>query len=861
MSDDLQARKSFDVSAGKSWAPIAIVTCVALIVVLVAASAIWPRVSGGKVLWSRLSQGGSSSNRSSGTAGPTPSLERGGELTEFNVALDENGGAIESISGTVDPANQFYGPGYNGRRLIDGKTDPVWNGDNERPPDTPPLNPVPGIPLAIVLSFYQHQSALVGAVAITPGEDLAKAPKDVEVWISNTSPSDGFQKVGGGTLPPDAAEHQISFPPVEARYLKVRVLSNQQDGVDGPTNKPTLEIAEIRVLEARRAGYVSIRDRNPDLPRWKGSPRYAAQHGVEWLQPASVAWQQWNTCYGCHIQSQVVMGLAVAKKGGYIVDDQAVTSLANFTETQQKPDGSYDRQDEGSTAFAGMGMTYWDDWKGIKRDPALLKAADYLLTRQDPSGQMPWGRDDEDALAHGLLVHTANTLTAFSRAYDQSNDSRYKKAADRALAWIAAAPAETTQDKVFKILALARFGGAAYKPAVQQLVQQLMAEQTMGGWRENTTDFKLPNPFSTGQVLYAFKQAGVSVNSSSFMKGVKYLVDGQEIDGSWKVDQTVMHTHGARYPPTMWAIIGLAGAFGDVKTGSLRVETQTNTSSAAAHNLEIILDCSGSMRQPLGTSTRIGTAREVLRQVLAKLPDDLNVGLRLYAHRYPWKDMQHSCTDTELVVPIEKLDRQRILTTVDKVQPRGDTPLVYSVLQTPADLKGVGGGSVIVITDGMETCHGDPMKAAAELKAGGIPVTLNIVGFTLKGKEKQDVEQLMRPFAEATGGHYYYAENGEALAAAVASAAFSKVTYEVFDVSGKQVAAGEVGPISQDLPPGNYRVVVHVGEQQLSANVDLKAGDNTILTVARKGQQFALEQSQDQPEQPVKQAAGGQGAP
>ncbi len=526
--------------------------------------------------WSRVpSHAGGASKSSGGLSDFSPPANFSAELTDMNVALDENGGAIESISGTVDPSTQFYGPGYNGRRLIDGKNDPAWTGDNEHPEDTSPLNVIPGIPLEIVLSFYRHQSALVGAVAISPSEDLTKAPKDVEIWISNTSPSDGFQKAGGGTLPADAGEHEITFSPVEARYLKVLVLSNQQGGVDGSTNKPTLEIAEIRVLESRRAGYASIRDRNPDLPRWKGSPRYAAQRGIEWLQPASIAWQQWNTCYGCHIQSQVVMGLAVAKKNGYIVDDQAAINLAKFTETQQKPDGSYDREGEGSTAFAGMGMAYWDDWKGIKQDPALLKAADFLLAKQDPSGQLPYGQDEEHAVALGSLVHTANTLTAFRRAYDESNDARYKTAADRALAWIATASAVTTQDKVFKILALARFGGDANKSVVEQLVEQLTAEQTVnGGWRENTTDFKEPNPFSTGQVLYAFKQAGVSVNSSSFMKGVQYLLGSQEVDGSWKVDQTVMHTQGARYPPSMWATIGLAGAFGDVTAGTSELEVQ-----------------------------------------------------------------------------------------------------------------------------------------------------------------------------------------------------------------------------------------------------------------------------------------------
>ena len=136
------------------------------------------------------------------------------------------------------------------------------------------------------------------------------------------------------------------------------------------------------------------------------------------------------------------------------------------------------------------------------------------------------------------------------------------------------------------------------------------------------------------------------------------------------------------------------------------------------------------------------------------------------------------------MAPIQKLDRDRLLSFVDKVQPRGETPLVYSTLQTPADLKAVGGGSVILITDGEESCGGDASKAADELKAAGVSVTLNIVGFTLKGKE---VERQLTSLAESTGGHYYSAENGETLSRALMIAALQRFPYTVFDAAGHKI--------------------------------------------------------------------------
>ena len=100
-------------------------------------------------------------------------------------------------------------------------------------------------------------------------------------------------------------------------------------------------------------------------------------------------------------------------------------------------------------------------------------------------------------------------------------------------------------------------------------------------------------------------------------------------------------------------------------------------------NLEIILDASGSMKLPLGKKTRWTTALDVLKEVLDKLPNDFNVGLRIYGHREP-STSPKTCTDSELVLPIRKLDRAAVMAAANRAKPKGETPLVYSVLQAPA---------------------------------------------------------------------------------------------------------------------------------------------------------------------------------
>jgi len=161
------------------------------------------------------------------------------------------------------------------------------------------------------------------------------------------------------------------------------------------------------------------------------------------------------------------------------------------------------------------------------------------------------------------------------------------------------------------------------------------------------------------------------------------------------------------------------------------------------------------------------------------------------------------------------------------------------VLQSINDLKEVGGGTVIVITDGEESCHGDPVKAAAQLKASGLDIVLNIVGFTTG----QEVRRQLGGFAQATGGRFYGADNGPTLARALEMAAVERFPYSVQDATGKEVASGEAGEGAEELPAGEYRVVVTAGETSLKAeHVRVALAQQTTLRVALQNDQFVLEQ-------------------
>ncbi|HEX3704067.1 MAG TPA: VWA domain-containing protein, partial [Vicinamibacterales bacterium] len=243
--------------------------------------------------------------------------------------------------------------------------------------------------------------------------------------------------------------------------------------------------------------------------------------------------------------------------------------------------------------------------------------------------------------------------------------------------------------------------------------------------------------------------------------------------------------------PIAFAVNGTAaGAAGTLcltidtaRSGHLAVTADLGTAAPAMSrkNLLIILDLSGSMNEALGKSTRIATARTVLHRVLAKVPDDFNVGLRVYGDRYGSKDKE-TCTDSHLVQPVGKIDRPALLKLIDGAKPRGETPLVYSVLQAIADLKSAGGGSVVLITDGEESCGGDFVAAAMAIKQSGLDFRLNIVGFTLQGQQAQ---KALGSLATAAGGAYYSAQNGPALSQALAAATITTFPFSIKNGAGK----------------------------------------------------------------------------
>lgn len=176
---------------------------------------------------------------------------------------------------------------------------------------------------------------------------------------------------------------------------------------------------------------------------------------------------------------------------------------------------------------------------------------------------------------------------------------------------------------------------------------------------------------------------------------------------------------------------------------------------AAADRAIIVLDASGSMWGQIDGKPKLEIAREALRTVLQGIPADREIGLMAYGHRE-----KGSCDDIELVVPPAAGTASAIISAADRMKFLGKTPLSAAVRKAADDLKYTEDKStVILITDGLETCNADPCALATELESAGVDFTAHVVGFGLSEEEGRQVACL----AENTGGKYLPAADAGSL--------------------------------------------------------------------------------------------------
>ncbi len=177
----------------------------------------------------------------------------------------------------------------------------------------------------------------------------------------------------------------------------------------------------------------------------------------------------------------------------------------------------------------------------------------------------------------------------------------------------------------------------------------------------------------------------------------------------------------------------------------------------------LVLDASGSMMGQINGKAKITIAREVVDDMLKSWNPDNQIGLVSYGHR-----KKGDCSDIETLIPVGKLDVNAFNNVVNSLTPKGKTPLSAAVRVAAEKLRHVeDAATVILISDGEETCNADPCAVASELEQTGVDFTVHVIGFDIT--EKKAVSQL-QCLAKNTGGEYFPAGDASALKEALKTA-------------------------------------------------------------------------------------------
>lgn len=214
----------------------------------------------------------------------------------------------------------------------------------------------------------------------------------------------------------------------------------------------------------------------------------------------------------------------------------------------------------------------------------------------------------------------------------------------------------------------------------------------------------------------------------------------------------------------------------------------------------MVLDASGSMWGQIDGVPKISIARDVIDGVLGKWDPAVDLGLMTYGHR-----RKGDCNDIEVIQSVAPLDPNNFSSLVRGINPRGKTPISESLIRAARELRHIEDpASVILVSDGLETCEADPCLAATLLENSGIDFTVHVVGFDLTDEEARQ----LRCIADNTGGRFLNADNASELTEALA---------ETVVAVSEEVVAKPVAP--QPAPPIVPKKITELDLDRLSFDV------------------------------------------
>ncbi|MHA7137782.1 vWA domain-containing protein [Rossellomorea arthrocnemi] len=173
-------------------------------------------------------------------------------------------------------------------------------------------------------------------------------------------------------------------------------------------------------------------------------------------------------------------------------------------------------------------------------------------------------------------------------------------------------------------------------------------------------------------------------------------------------------------------------------------------------NVALLIDSSGSMKAEVSGESKMSLAKESLSNLAKELPESVNVSLIAFGHKGTGSDAdkEMSCKAVESFYPLQPYDGAAFSESLSKFNPMGWTPLASSIELANEQLSTHNNEDtenfIYVVSDGIETCDGDPVAAAEKVKADNTNVKINIIGFDVD----TEADEQLKKIAVAGGGEY-----------------------------------------------------------------------------------------------------------
>ncbi|MCT1451112.1 VWA domain-containing protein [Corynebacterium sp. p3-SID1194] len=220
----------------------------------------------------------------------------------------------------------------------------------------------------------------------------------------------------------------------------------------------------------------------------------------------------------------------------------------------------------------------------------------------------------------------------------------------------------------------------------------------------------------------------------------------------------------------------------------------------------LVLDASWSMAErDVDGGTRMDAAKQASHDLVNSLPEQANLGLLAYGMRESNApdNRDAGCRDIETLVPVGKLDKGELNSKIDEMSPKGYTPVGNSLKAAAEELGDSGERTIILVSDGIDTCAPPPVcEVAKELAGDGFDLTIHTVGF----KTDEDARKELECVAEAGGGEFIQADDAGSLAESLKFLAQRDA--ETYQTAGTEFEYSDTPEDAKWLGEGKYHTKV-----------------------------------------------------